>query len=216
MRGATWYALDKRYLFMISIHAPHARSDLSSRSSLTRTSNFNPRSSCEERHDEQPEKQLRPRPISIHAPHARSDSVLLPVNSALRLFQSTLLMRGATIMMCYSGPRPSISIHAPHARSDDGPAILDRARQYFNPRSSCEERHELSVVEFPEYRISIHAPHARSDLMPSCSFRPKIVFQSTLLMRGATRGFQHVGTWRFISIHAPHARSDTPVFAPIP
>ena len=102
-------------------------------------------------------------------------------------FQSTLLMRGAT----RDADAPavvfaSISIHAPHARSDSlsikrtcaclisihAPhARSDRRRRggkpcppYFNPRSSCEER-------LPTSDLGYHAT---------------VVFQSTLLMRGAT------------------------------
>ena len=186
MRGATWYALDKRYLFMISIHAPHARSDLSSRSSLTRTSNFNPRSSCEERHDEQPEKQLRPRPISIHAPHARSDQTAQPQRWQQPYFnpRSSCEERLDAILLVQAEDR--ISIHAPHARSDSRISACWYMAVYFNPRSSCEERHAsictypLSEVDFnpcssceerpdgtewktEDSQISIHAPHARSD-----------------------------------------------------
>ena len=78
-------------------------------------------------------------------------------------FQSTLLMRGAT-------PTPShaliillISIHAPHARSD------------WNARR-----------DIVGDNISIHAPHARSDLTASRKTNLFAIFQSTLLMRGAT------------------------------
>ena len=147
---------------MISIHAPHARSDLAELGisaadlqfqstllmrgatqallcSSSPTTNFNPRSSCEERlyHDDgrnavsqnfnprsscEERQDHRPRwalaQISIHAPHARSD----------------FLRHG----VC---PRHPISIHAPHARSDSFS---------FHNSSRCIE-------------ISIHAPHARSD-----------------------------------------------------
>ena len=125
------------------------------------------------------------------------------------LFQSTLLMRGATLCPCLASQSPhrfqstllmrgatggdgltievklDISIHAPHARSD-----AFRRRDERIPR------------------ISIHAPHARSDKhvmrdsragsyfnpRSSCEERlcdcPRCLyvsqFQSTLLMRGAT------------------------------
>ena len=56
-----------------------------------------------------------------------------------------------------------ISIHAPHARSDAHAAMITIRRANFNPRSSCEER-------------------------PKAGAQPLFVnvFQSTLLMRGAT------------------------------
>ena len=56
-----------------------------------------------------------------------------------------------------------ISIHAPHARSDG-----------FIVNMSCETL------------ISIHAPHARSDVQFAFFQWILVVFQSTLLMRGAT------------------------------
>ena len=58
------------------------------------------------------------------------------------IFQSTLLMRGATQFRVIPEDARLISIHAPHARSDAG-ALLVRVCDNF---------------------ISIHAPHARSDL----------------------------------------------------
>ena len=64
--------------------------------------------------------------------------------------------------------------------------ILSSSRIYFNPRSSCEER-----------------PGSRKIPCSSIS-----TFQSTLLMRGATRQRLHLRRRGPISIHAPHARSD--------
>ena len=163
MRGATRRS-EYRYGISayISIHAPHARSDLIRRVSRSRLRNFNPRSSCEERRYSRSglyicwifqstllmrgattmlHKEAHHTIISIHAPHARSDPLSLTVSIILRTFQSTLLMRGAT--------------------------GLHRARRIiwfnFNPRSSCEER-----------------PDFRSGSLLT------IRFQSTLLMRGAT------------------------------
>ena len=102
---------------------------------------------------------------------------------------------------------------------------------YFNPRSSCEERHDMrsylrasarisihaphasSDLRAPcgpwsSSHISIHAPHARSDAMSSMLSAFSILFQSTLLMRGATPTHGRLHYHRPISIHAPHARSD--------
>ena len=124
--------------------------------------------------------------ISIHAPHARSDVQSLCTQCLLVVFQSTLLMRGATVRSSrwvsygYFNPRssceerlvstnhtienPIISIHAPHARSDKVKPIIIMGNIYFNPRSSCEER-----------------------LAPVNNGAQTVLFQSTLLMRGATR-----------------------------
>ena len=95
MRGAT--DTDKRELgaMSISIHAPHARSDHVA------------------------VEGSRADDISIHAPHARSDAVAVRFAGVSTAFQSTLLMRGATVFLVILGDaHDGISIHAPHARSD--------------------------------------------------------------------------------------------------
>ena len=102
---------------------------------------FNPRSSCEER------------PESSHALSMWDgfQSTLLMRGATIArktgktyntLFQSTLLMRGATADSLQECALLRISIHAPHARSD---FVL------------CGNGHTIE--------ISIHAPHARSDLL---------------------------------------------------
>ena len=127
----------------------------------------------------------------------------------LSQFQSTLLMRGATIVFGRAALRLVISIHAPHARSDSSKGEIDMA-----------------------ITISIHAPHARSDFTVGSGGGDIAIFQSTLLMRGATRPRSRTSATPCyfnprssceerralsnrprapgqISIHAPHARSDT-------
>ena len=125
------------------------------------------------------------------------------------LFQSTLLMRGATVSCltkavvvhisihaphARSDPpcrircamsSAKISIHAPHARSDYYTTYTAQKSRNFNPRSSCEERLALNAAADAKAYISIHAPHARSD-------KANFAWSCT----------------RMISIHAPHARSD--------
>ena len=145
---------------------------------------FNPRSSCEERPG-CTRFPWRCKSISIHAPHARSDlqkmgavSVTKSFQSTLLMrgatgyirilpvpfrFQSTLLMRGATVILPSLRNDCRISIHAPHARSD--------------------VTYKSGYAEIP---ISIHAPHARSDTNYQTCLSQLDIFQSTLLMRGAT------------------------------
>ena len=123
----------------ISIHAPHARSDLflvSCRLFLQ---------------------------ISIHAPHARSDPRFVHISIPITTFQSTLLMRGATsrsprsrAVLAHFNPRSSCE-----ERRESREPPFDPF--YFNPRSSCEERLEIRGSDKPDVKISIHAPHARSD-----------------------------------------------------
>ena len=145
----------------ISIHAPHARSDYYTTYTAQKSRNFNPRSSCEERqgkfcmvmhsHDFNPRSSCEER------------RALKGIIVQFDLFQSTLLMRGATVEVEKLKSINSISIHAPHARSDDR----------CHKGCGC-------------HAISIHAPHARSDTMPSSRHSSMTTFQSTLLMRGAT------------------------------
>ena len=142
--------------------------------------NFNPRSSYEER-------QLKSyccfcNPISIHAPHTKSD-----------------LARSPTRIEVF------ISIHAPHTKSDLQMEVAKRDKKfqstllirratifqfsellfgYFNPRSSYEERRYSDVAEFHRF-ISIHAPHTKSDILGTISWLI-FSFQSTLLIRRAT------------------------------
>ena len=107
---------------------------------------------------------VHPRPRDFNP---RSSCEERPRHSRLdntrKIFQSTLLMRGATVDGLREGQSRRISIHAPHARSD-----------------ACH--HAVDVRE----KISIHAPHARSDCHFSPILRRITIFQSTLLMRGAT------------------------------
>ena len=136
----------------------------------------------------------------------------MPSASQILLFQSTLLMRGAT-RSCrrycrsrqYFNPRSSceerrvqakrrqgvlaISIHAPHARSDFHDvriASICRISIHAPHARSDDDRHSKGQ---PGNQISIHAPHARSDAL---SIQPTAAasFQSTLLMRGATASSQ--------------------------
>ena len=124
-------------------------------------SNFNPRSPCGERRFD----------------HALS----LPS----RLFQSTLPLRGATLMLSMEALILSISIHAPLAGSDAPPAWYSARPSYFNPRSPCGER--------------LYVQHADWD---------DPLFQSTLPLRGATLPVSDSTRSVLISIHAPLAGSD--------
>ena len=180
------------------------------RACLRISSNFNPRSSCEE----------RPGCHAFLEGFMEFQSTLLMRGATLRRrsgtnglskFQSTLLMRGATwtildnylitnvfqstLLMrgatCFQYSivylLRLISIHAPHARSDSrSTRVISRADCDFNPRSSCEERltragSTRQITTFQSTLLMRGATKAtpRWQTMPS-------LFQSTLLMRGAT------------------------------
>ena len=80
--------------------------------------------------------------ISIHAPHTRSDTYVLNDGTQV-LFQSTPLIRGATLSRFSITDSEEISIHAPHTRSDGTSSLGCKI---------CD-------------KISIHAPHTRSDAL---------------------------------------------------
>ena len=100
----------------ISIHAPHAGSDVRALMRVNFARDFNPRSPCGER------------------PMTAAASVLIAE------FQSTLPMRGATNDMYTARFIKAISIHAPHAGSDCALVDLRHTCNDFNPRSPCGER----------------------------------------------------------------------------
>ena len=102
------------------------------------------------------------------------------------LFQSTLLVRGATEGVMNLAAASGISIHAPRERSD--------YRAYAYPTTSPisihapRERSDLKYYKKTEakMKISIHAPRERSDTIYAPSIYRFVEFQSTLLVRGAT------------------------------
>ena len=190
----------------ISIHAPHAGSDVEYHPDFSTVIYFNPRSPCGERHKStvpttalprfQSTLPMRgatpvrrpPRPcdaISIHAPHAGSDWATAAPCPIITLFQSTLPMRGATSYDRYAGPGRPISIHAPHAGSD---CIW-----------GCYTQGGY---------ISIHAPHAGSDGSAQSHCSSFWYFNPRSPCGERPNHFGRVNGRNIISIHAPHAGSD--------
>ena len=139
MRGATVRQVYVAAPRSISIHAPHARSDTSPPDNCPLCQYFNPRSSCEERHS------------------------MMAFWKSSSLFQSTLLMRGATGLDFIKVGDIAISIHAPHARSDFCGASLGLVSDIF----------QSTLLMRGATPFLLSAKRAR-------------IFQSTLLMRGAT------------------------------
>ena len=130
----------------ISIHAPRAGSDSANPGLSAISRNFNPRSPCGERRENGRE-----------------------CGKGGKIFQSTLPVRGATILLCFVASMFYISIHAPRAGSDiafrigsrilvvisihapragsDAPSCQRRSgRSYFNPRSPCGERRREDIL----------------------------------------------------------------------
>ena len=150
--------------------------------------------------------------------------------SIAQIFQSTLLMRGATLapLTCrryadHFNPRSSCEERPTSMRRVMWPSsfqstLLMRGATFFHRLHSCMNNisihapharsDEVERLAEAPYAISIHAPHARSDRLLSMSMHAVTEFQSTLLMRGATAHPDCPADVFFISIHAPHARSD--------
>ena len=142
---------------------------------------FNPRSSCEER--------------------------LLPKRHrcSVDIFQSTLLMRGATVAVTVN-VKSLISIHAPHARSDIRDSYEYVMTKNFNPRSSCEERRRQqgprSIQQDFNPRSSCEERHGLlGPVRLSKYFNPRSSCEER-------RHRRRDRCREAISIHAPHARSD--------
>ena len=128
------------FLFGISIHAPHARSDPKPPSRKPSRQKFQStllmRGATDGRADEIVDAAKFQSTLLMRGATPELEELLEGIS-----FQSTLLMRGATYCNAAKSQIEQISIHAPHARSDD--AIGDICLELM--------------------RISIHAPHARSD-----------------------------------------------------
>ena len=119
----------------------------------------------------------------------------LPVRGATRCwrwaiasttFQSTLPVRGATNTSGSSTGAFLISIHAPRAGSDffhRAPEARGFGISIHAPRAGSDHQ-ILSCC--PHKNISIHAPRAGSDQLSAVCSRTKLSFQSTLPVRGAT------------------------------
>ena len=184
MRGATSAVLTPPITSIISIHAPHARSDgITKAWTPSRSSDFNPRSSCEER--------------LLSCAKRRRGRYFNP--------RSSCEERPARLKETLE--QLTISIHAPHARSDDNIRIKRYNVINFNPRSSCEERRVLPVVLSVSFTISIHAPHARSDTACATASTSKKISIHAPHARSDDE-VHRLGRRKNISIHAPHARSD--------
>ena len=206
MRGATAVYDWCQRAGLISIHAPHARSDSAAqpprrrlRFQSTLLMRGATRRLCSSKAGE--------KQISIHAPHARSDFHLVPLVPARDDFNPR--------SSCEERPH---SCRLPSSLSDFNPRSSCEERlchrhmmpariQYFNPRSSCEER--LALRQHTCFCIHFNPRSSCEErLKPPRMTLNNILFQSTLLMRGATicRELEQYKVW--ISIHAPHARSD--------
>ena len=137
--GATARDIPIPGLREISIHAPRGGSDLCLLEQMLFLFDFNPRSPWGERR-----------------------YVAAQVAQSL-IFQSTLPVGGATLVIGIVAHGLSISIHAPRGGSDSLLVALERVLWYFNPRSPWGERRNSYQFVTRASKISIHAPRGGSD-----------------------------------------------------
>ena len=111
------------------------------------------------------------------------------------LFQSTLPMRGGTIVVCSNGTDYVISIHPPHAGRDEEFQTWGPVRKDFNPPSPCGEGQGGS---------------------PPLIFC--FLFQSTLPMRGGTAQVHkiYLETYAHITKQAIYTGTYSEVFKVFP
>ena len=140
--------------------------------------------------------------ISIHAPLAGSDKPI----QWIALWRSNFNPRSPC------GERPcgnSFCQFTDHfnPRSPCGErqcdAVIVGQRFDFNPRSPCGERRPDSWSRPHAPHISIHAPLAGSDGRQRQRRGCRIIFQSTLPLRGATCGLVHTGDNRIFQSTLP-------------
>ena len=161
VRGATSVVVNSPPRTGISIHAPRAGSDGCISSKRLTLDDFNPRSPCGERRN----RLFRGKLLLHFNPRSPCGERLgfRSISGKGAVFQSTLPVRGATLVYFFQCVTLLISIHAPRAGSDPITLFCVSYHVYFNPRSPCGER--LGTVR-----------------LNNSSFK----FQSTLPVRGAT------------------------------
>ena len=190
---------------IISIHAPRERSDIQQYKIFIIAINFNPRSSWEERHVFN--KCINP--LLYFNPRSSWEERLRACFSVVLklLFQSTLLVRGATLLQTPT-----------HLKQPFQSTLLVRGatnpKRYFYIQKKFQSTllvRGATKSQKRKIRKSLFQSTllVRGATLANCS--PIInyrVFQSTLLVRGATALCELYQDSKTISIHAPRERSD--------
>ena len=123
-------------------------------------------------------------------------------------FQSTHLLRGATIATDHHAVAGAISIHAPLARCDEDPAVLDMREILFQSTHLLRGATGLRPSGVPFGEISIHAPLARCDALILSTVIPPADFNPRTSCEVRPGGLCAGSLQILISIHAPLARCD--------
>ena len=227
MRGATFKVALTAHFVDISIHAPHAGSDVSGATPSTRLFDFNPRSPCGERLLERYcrgnylkfQSTLPMRGATWSIPNRRSPSPYFnprsPCGERLHMLLPAEMRKCISIHAPHAGsdhiepadyPYETISIHAPHAGSDPRvPAIRPANGISIHAPHAGSDAFNRLTTQLPA--ISIHAPHAGSDSEHQRHDRiPEISIHAP--HAGSDGGHESRHIFVYISIHAPHAGSD--------
>ena len=192
----------------ISIHAPHAGSDMLRRQVLQILFAFQSTLPMRGATSNETINEAVDAEFQSTLPMRGATSQSRPSLTA-EGFQSTLPMRGATgvLYRCWQSQR--ISIHAPHAGSDAAKPARGRIKPvYFNPRSPCGERRQRRRGRARVSDISIHAPHAGSDTLFALYVSDLVNFNPRSPCGERPNAAQRTLFVFHISIHAPHAGSD--------
>ena len=80
------------------------------------------------------------------------------------IFQSTLLMKGATVLYFTDTLWEDISIHAPNERSDYVDLRTGEIKEFISIHAPNERSDRIFLLALRGQLISIHAPNERSDL----------------------------------------------------
>ena len=159
--GATSLPIVRQNIQWISIHAPRVGSDIIWATLFRHPGNFNPRSPCGERLNEQ----IMSRPVSDFNP--RSPCGERPKANAKQSESKTISIHAPRVGSdafekcsykgkCDFNPRSPCGERRTAARASP-------TRAYFNPRSPCGERPRGGLLLSAGFRISIHAPRVGSD-----------------------------------------------------
>ena len=227
--GATLCISGRRYVFVISIHAPRVGSDGQVDIFPVRIRNFNPRSPCGERpipsRPAPPQKTyFNPRsPCGERLPARRRRTrgnyfnPRSPCGERLANPGSYYPWMGISIhaprvgsdgLAAENGVVLNISIHAPRVGSD--PQYLQKPPEAadFNPRSPCGERHIPTEVSVKVAVISIHAPRVGSDIdKPGFHLHGEISIHAPRVGSDYNDAVSAARDTQ-ISIHAPRVGSD--------
>ena len=124
--------------------------------------------------------------ISIHAPLAGNDLFFFCCCNDSGIFQSTLPLRGTTVMATLDDPAALISIHAPLAGNDAVLVSQSPAHGDFNPRSPCGERPSSSIPSSSMMPYFNPRSPCGERLCWTTAHMQQAIFQSTLPLRGTT------------------------------